>query len=182
VEIAPSGGSSAALRGAGGDKTSGGGAPANSSSMQTTSTGGLGGACQDGFIELMGGGGPLLEAVCFHGQEETTRPVGYFFFNGPAADGTFVIDGCGLQGSGASFYLKTPSVEPGVPMAGTARYEADGTLWLNEADAVSITIGTIGKVGTTVEGSYTASLFNGGESVELFGNFRVCHVPDFAAP
>ena len=29
-----------------------------------------------------------------------------------------------------------------------------------------------------VEGSYTAELSNGSESLELFGNFRVCRVTD----
>ena len=163
---------------AGGSDGGNGGAPPASSSDTTASTGGLGGACQDGFIELMGEGGPLVEAVCYHGKDETTRPVGFFYFVGPEANGTFVIGGCGGEGSGVHFWLEALYKEPGTALAGKATYQEDGTTWLNVVDAVSITIGPIGKVGTTVEGSYSAQMSNGLESLELFGTFRVCRVSD----
>ena len=168
--------------GGGGNDGAGVGAspdPSGGSSSVSTSSGGADGACEAGFIELSGGARVSpLEAVCYHGEERTSRPVGYFYYVGPEANGTLEIVGCSAVGVATMLHLSVPSGVTGTSVDGSAEYEEDGVIWDSPPDGFSVTIDSIDKVGLGIEGSYSVTVSNGDRSISLLGSFRVCHVSD----
>jgi hypothetical protein len=175
IETIPSGGGSPGAGGGGAMPHGGsGGEPSDEGG------GGYGGACHDGYIELGGPTGERLESVCDFGQELTDRPVGFFYSSGPQAGGDLRINGCDSLALATNLFITFAS-SPGSGLNGNAHYEKGGVSWETVSGTFSGSIEPFSnKVGTTMAGSYSATVTNGTETLDLFGDFRVCRVNDDA--
>jgi hypothetical protein len=170
--------SSAAIGGNGG-----GFDPATSSA--SSGQGGGFASCPDTFIAIEGDGGPLqLTSGCGWGSSETAGPVGYLFSGGQAV-GNLVVEGCAANPD-TDPLLRLGATFESVPETalGQAYYvDASGTERDSGPKGLSMTLTTFEKVGTVIEGSFTATLEPGGmNELLLSGSFRVCRVEDQNLP
>ena len=146
---------------------------------RTAAGGGFGGGCQTGFIQISGDADALLESVCTagYGAKYTDRPVGYFYYSGPRANGELTVVGCaGPQQQFPLLGFSVPLTEPGTASATGTYYEASGLDWSSQQDSLTVTIDDFGKEGDTIDGSYEGTFFHDGSPMTVSGTFSVCHV------
>ncbi len=160
---------------------SSGGAPSvgGSGGENAVGGGGFGGGCQTGFIQISGDADALLESVCTagYGAKYTDRPVGYFYYSGPRANGELTVVGCaGPQQQFPLLGFSVPLTEPGTASATGTYYEASGLDWSSQQDSLTVTIDDFGKEGDTIDGSYEGTFFHDGSPMTVSGTFSVCHV------
>ena len=171
----PSGGG-----GSDGGASNGGAPPVGGAGGESAgSGGGFGGGCQDAFIEATGDVDALLESVCDYGAKYTERPVGFFYFSGPRANGDLTVVGCASPQQGFPLLgFSVPLTEPGTAPASGTYYEASGLDWSSQQGTLTVTIDDFGKVGDTIDGSYEGTFFHDGSPMTVTGTFSVCHVAD----
>jgi hypothetical protein len=135
----------------------------SSAGPSTTGSGGAGGGsvpCTDPFLEVNGDGLPQRFTVV----------------SGKEAGGTLELKGSGDPPSTTSIYLTTDKLST----TALATVEYDRGAQMLKGDHAAVTIMSLGAVGESIEGSYsaTAKPVTVGIALSLSGNFKICRDAD----
>lgn len=183
----PTSSSASSSASAGGQGGAGGSLVASSSS---SGTGGAIPACPGVYVDVVGFGTTQhFEGSCPNdwGANESSAPVAFFVMSGGGFIAQLHVFGCLKSTLPAPairvFAFGADSEAPG-QYSGSVEYtDENGSEWYATAMAADITITQITEViGEAVEGSYSGSVFKGGDIEMLSGTFRACKVSDLYPP